>query len=130
MTGTKHRTTKDETAILCALKIYKNYLPDDAIVSAHEELSEVWTVKKHRYSRSYSSLKKKHHNLEHSTDHNLEYSTDYNLEHNTDHNLEHSTDHNLEYSTDHNLEHSTDYNLEHSTDHNLEHSTDHNLEHN
>ncbi|GES88370.1 hypothetical protein GLOIN_2v1482460 [Rhizophagus clarus] len=31
--GARHRTTEDETAILCALKIYKNYLPEDAIGS-------------------------------------------------------------------------------------------------
>jgi len=41
MTGTRHQTTEDETAILCALKIYKNYLPDDAIASIREKLSEV-----------------------------------------------------------------------------------------
>ncbi|CAB4408187.1 unnamed protein product [Rhizophagus irregularis] len=38
--------TENETAILCALKIYKNYLPEDAIASVREKLSEVWTVKK------------------------------------------------------------------------------------
>ena len=47
-TGTRHRTTEDETVILCALKIYKNHLPDDAIASVREKLSEVWTVKKVR----------------------------------------------------------------------------------
>src|SRR3954447_20319147 len=41
MTGTRHRTTEDETAILCALKIYKNSLPDDVITSVREKLSEV-----------------------------------------------------------------------------------------
>ncbi|CAG8720533.1 629_t:CDS:2, partial [Funneliformis caledonium] len=46
MTSTRHRTTEDETEILCALKIYKDYLPDDAIASVREKLSEVWTVKK------------------------------------------------------------------------------------
>ncbi|GET01797.1 hypothetical protein GLOIN_2v1482460 [Rhizophagus clarus] len=39
--GARHRTTEDETAILCALKIYKNYLPEDAIGSVREKLSEV-----------------------------------------------------------------------------------------
>ena len=47
-TGTRHRTTEDETAILIALKIYKNYLPEDAIASVREKLSEVWTAKKVR----------------------------------------------------------------------------------
>jgi len=47
-TGTKRRTTEDETAILCALKVYKNSLPEDAIASVREKLSEVWTVKKVR----------------------------------------------------------------------------------
>ncbi|GBB93562.1 hypothetical protein RclHR1_21980006 [Rhizophagus clarus] len=47
-TGTKRRTTEDETAILCALKMYKDNLPDDAITSVRKNLSEVWTVKKVR----------------------------------------------------------------------------------
>lgn len=48
MIGTKRRTTEEETAILCALKIYKGNLPDDAIASVREDLSEVWTIKKVR----------------------------------------------------------------------------------
>ena len=46
--GTRHRTTEDETAILCVLKTYKNYLPEDAVASVRGKLSEVWTVKKVR----------------------------------------------------------------------------------
>ena len=45
-TGTKRRTIEDETAILYALKVYKNNLPDDAVTSVRKRLSEVWTVKK------------------------------------------------------------------------------------
>ncbi len=41
MTDIRHQTTEDETAILCALKIYKNYLLDDAIASIREKLLEV-----------------------------------------------------------------------------------------
>ena len=44
----KHRTTKEETEILSELKVYKDKLPDDAIVSVCEHLSEVWTKKKVR----------------------------------------------------------------------------------
>jgi hypothetical protein len=44
----KHRTTEEETEILSALKVYKDKLPDDAIVSVCERLSEVWTKKKVR----------------------------------------------------------------------------------
>ena len=44
----RHRTTKDETAILSYLKTYKDKLPDDAITSVREQLSGVWTVKKVR----------------------------------------------------------------------------------
>jgi hypothetical protein len=47
-TGIKRKTTGDETAILSALKMYKNNLPDDAIASVRENLAEVWTVKKVR----------------------------------------------------------------------------------
>jgi hypothetical protein len=42
----KHRTTKEEMEILSALKIYKDKLPDDAIASVCEHLSEIWTKKK------------------------------------------------------------------------------------
>ncbi|GES78499.1 hypothetical protein GLOIN_2v1482460 [Rhizophagus clarus] len=56
-TGARHRTTEDETAILCALKIYKNYLPEDAIGSVREKLSEVWTVKKVREWWNYHKNK-------------------------------------------------------------------------
>jgi hypothetical protein len=56
MTGTKRRTTKDETAILCALKIYKSNLLDDAIASVRENLSEVWTVKKVREWWNYHKV--------------------------------------------------------------------------
>ncbi|CAG8692138.1 9756_t:CDS:1, partial [Funneliformis caledonium] len=45
---TKRRTTKNETAILYALKVYKNNLSDDAVASVCERLSEVWIVKKVR----------------------------------------------------------------------------------
>ncbi|CAB4385653.1 unnamed protein product [Rhizophagus irregularis] len=55
--GARHRTTEDETAILCALKIYKNYLPEDAIGSVREKLSEVWTVKKVREWWNYHKNK-------------------------------------------------------------------------
>ena len=48
MTSTRYQITKDEIAILCALKIYKDHLPDDAIASVREKLLEVWTVKKVR----------------------------------------------------------------------------------
>jgi hypothetical protein len=44
----RHRTTKEETEILSALKVYKDKLPDDAIASVCENLSEVWTKKKVR----------------------------------------------------------------------------------
>ena len=44
----KHRTTKEEAEILSALKVYKDKLPDDAIASVCEHLSEVWTKKKVR----------------------------------------------------------------------------------
>ena len=44
----KHRTTKEETEILSELKVYKDKLPDDAIASVCEHLSEVWTKKKVR----------------------------------------------------------------------------------
>jgi hypothetical protein len=57
MTGTKCRTTKDETAILCILKIYKSNFPDDAITFVHENLSEVWTVKKVREWWNYHKNK-------------------------------------------------------------------------
>ena len=46
--STRHRTTEKEIAILCTLKIYKNYLSDDAIASIRKKLSEIWTVKKVR----------------------------------------------------------------------------------
>lgn len=55
--GARHRTTENETAILCALKIYKNYLPEDAIGSVREKLSEVWTVKKVREWWNYHKNK-------------------------------------------------------------------------
>ncbi|CAB4402071.1 unnamed protein product [Rhizophagus irregularis] len=44
----KHRTTKEEMEILSALKVYKDKLPDDAISSVCEHLSEIWTKKKVR----------------------------------------------------------------------------------
>ena len=47
-TGSKHHTTKDETDILSSLKVYKDKLPDDAISSIREHLSDVWTIKKVR----------------------------------------------------------------------------------
>ncbi|RHZ81301.1 hypothetical protein Glove_122g92 [Diversispora epigaea] len=47
-TGTKHRTTNDEIAILSVLKIHKNNLPNEAIASVCEKLSEVWTIKEVR----------------------------------------------------------------------------------
>jgi len=56
-TGTRHRTTESETAILCALKEYKNSLPDDAIASVREKLSEVWTIKKVREWWNYHKNK-------------------------------------------------------------------------
>ncbi|GES97125.1 hypothetical protein GLOIN_2v1482460 [Rhizophagus clarus] len=42
----KHRTTKEEMEILSVLKVYKDKLPDDAIASVCEQLSEIWTKKK------------------------------------------------------------------------------------
>uniref|UniRef100_U9UIB1 Uncharacterized protein n=1 Tax=Rhizophagus irregularis (strain DAOM 181602 / DAOM 197198 / MUCL 43194) TaxID=747089 RepID=U9UIB1_RHIID len=42
----KHRTTKEKMEILSALKVYKDKLPDDAISSVCEHLSEIWTKKK------------------------------------------------------------------------------------
>jgi len=42
----KHQTTKDEMAILSSLKTYKDKLPDNAITSVREQLSEIWTIKK------------------------------------------------------------------------------------
>ena len=45
-TGNKHRITEDEMAILSFLKTYKDKLPNNAITSVREQLSEVWTVKK------------------------------------------------------------------------------------
>jgi hypothetical protein len=45
---TRHRTTKEETEILSVLKVYKDKLPDDAIVSVCESLSDIWTKKKVR----------------------------------------------------------------------------------
>ena len=44
----KHRTTLEETEILSTLKVYKDKLPDDAIASVCEHLSEIWTKKKVR----------------------------------------------------------------------------------
>ncbi|PKK62878.1 hypothetical protein RhiirC2_788868, partial [Rhizophagus irregularis] len=44
----KHRTTDEETNILSVLKVYKDKLPDDAIASVCNQLSEVWTKKKVR----------------------------------------------------------------------------------
>ncbi|CAB5126342.1 unnamed protein product [Rhizophagus irregularis] len=44
----KHRTTKEEMEILSVLKVYKDKLPDDAIASVCEQLSEIWTKKKIR----------------------------------------------------------------------------------
>jgi hypothetical protein len=44
-TGT-HQTTEDEIAILSTLKVYKNKVPENAISSVCEQLSEVWTIKK------------------------------------------------------------------------------------
>ncbi|CAG8714057.1 8661_t:CDS:1, partial [Funneliformis caledonium] len=37
----KYRTTKKEIEILSALKVYKDKLPDDAIASVYENLSEI-----------------------------------------------------------------------------------------
>ena len=48
MTGIRYRITEDKIAIFCALKIYKNYLSNNAFTSVREKLSEVWTVKKVR----------------------------------------------------------------------------------
>lgn len=47
-TGIRHQTTEDEMAILSALKVYKDKLPDNAISSVCEQLSEIWTIKKVR----------------------------------------------------------------------------------
>ncbi|RHZ66091.1 hypothetical protein Glove_309g4 [Diversispora epigaea] len=47
-TGTKRQTTKDETEILSALKVYKDKLLDNAIAAVREQLLEIWTVKKVR----------------------------------------------------------------------------------
>ncbi|CAB4439203.1 unnamed protein product [Rhizophagus irregularis] len=44
----KHRTTEEEMKILSVLKVYKEKLPDDAIASVCEHLSEIWTKKKVR----------------------------------------------------------------------------------
>src|ERR1044072_461665 len=55
--GTKHRTTKDEMAILSTLKIYKDKLPDNAISSVREQLSEIWTIKKVREWWNYHKNK-------------------------------------------------------------------------
>lgn len=44
----KHRTTDEEMKILSVLKVYKDKLPDDAIASVCNQLSEVWTKKKVR----------------------------------------------------------------------------------
>lgn len=44
----RHQTTDKETEILSVLKVYKDKLPDDAITSVREQLSEVWTKKKVR----------------------------------------------------------------------------------
>ncbi|CAB4393171.1 unnamed protein product [Rhizophagus irregularis] len=46
ITGSRHHTTKDETDILSTLKVYKDKLPDNAIASIREQLSDVWTIKK------------------------------------------------------------------------------------
>ena len=47
-TGNRYRTTEGEMAILSALKTYKDKLPDSAIASVREQLSEIWTIKKVR----------------------------------------------------------------------------------
>ncbi|CAB4488764.1 unnamed protein product [Rhizophagus irregularis] len=44
----KHQTTNEEMKILSVLKVYKDKLPDDAIASVCNQLSEVWTKKKVR----------------------------------------------------------------------------------
>ncbi|PKK66459.1 hypothetical protein RhiirC2_784759 [Rhizophagus irregularis] len=46
ITGSRHHTTKDEMDILSTLKVYKDKLPDNAIASIREQLSDVWTIKK------------------------------------------------------------------------------------
>ncbi|GBC20785.2 cytochrome P450 [Rhizophagus irregularis DAOM 181602=DAOM 197198] len=52
----KHRTTDEEMKILSVLKVYKDKLPDDAIASVCNQLSEVWTKKK-RLSNSIARKK-------------------------------------------------------------------------
>ncbi|CAB5194617.1 unnamed protein product [Rhizophagus irregularis] len=44
----KHQTTNEKMEILSVLKVYKDKLPDDAIASVCEQLSEIWTKKKIR----------------------------------------------------------------------------------
>ncbi|RHZ69299.1 hypothetical protein Glove_284g69 [Diversispora epigaea] len=55
VTSTKYRTTENEITILSTLKLYKNKLPDNAIASVREQLSEVWTIKKVREWWNYIS---------------------------------------------------------------------------
>ncbi|RHZ46541.1 hypothetical protein Glove_615g48 [Diversispora epigaea] len=57
VTSTKHRTTENEITILSTLKSYKNKLPDNAIASVREQLSEVWTIKKVREWWNYHKNK-------------------------------------------------------------------------
>ncbi|CAG8551378.1 2154_t:CDS:2 [Diversispora eburnea] len=53
----KNPNELDEITILSTLKIYKDKLPDEAIVSIREQLPEVWTTKKVRKWWNYHKNK-------------------------------------------------------------------------